>query len=85
MDIVFTEAFTTAADGCIQCQATVDGKPVICQFTLGALEDVSPDTADMSPDEQFQMNMERLHAIAQEKIFKGKIENGTVRVSGEDV
>jgi hypothetical protein len=85
MDIVFTEQFTAAADGGIQCEIKVDGKPVACTFSLGALEDVNPDTADMSPEDQFQMNMERLHAIAQEKIFKGKIENGTLRVTGEDV
>jgi len=85
MEIVFTEEFTTAADGSIHCEVKVDGKSVNCQFTLGALEDVSPDTADMAPSAQFQMNMERLHAIAQEKIFKGKIENGALSVTAGDV
>lgn len=85
MEIVFTEEFTTAADGSVVCEIKIDGKPVACSFSLGALEDVNPDTADLAPGEQFQMNMERLHAIAQEKVFKGKIENGALRVTAEDV
>lgn len=85
MNIEFTEQFTTNADGSIACEIKVDGSAVSCTFTLGALEDVNPDTADLGPAEQFQMNMERLHAIAQEKIFKGKVEGGKLEVTGADV
>ena len=85
MNIEFTEQFTTNADGTIVCEIKVDGKPVNCTFTLGCLEDVNPDTADLDPAGQFQMNMERLHAIAQEKIFKGKVEGGKLEVNGGDV
>ena len=85
MNIEFTEQFSTNADGSIACEIKVDGKAVPCTFTLGCLEEVNPDTADLAPAEQFQMNMERLHAIAQEKILKGKMEGGKVEVTGGDV
>jgi len=85
MEIVFNEQFTTAADGGIACEVQVDGKAVSCQFSVGALEDVNPETADLGSAGQFQMNMERLHDLAREKILRGKLDNGAVLVSGEDV
>lgn len=85
MNIEFTEQFSTNADGTIGCEIKVDGKIVACTFTRGCLEEVNPDTAELDPAGQFQMNMERLHAIAQEKILKGKMEGGKVECTGADV
>lgn len=84
MEIQFKGPATEVEEG-VSYQAIVDGKPVTCLFSRGALEDVNPETADYSPMDQFAFNQERMEALAQEKILRGKIEGGIVRVGASDV
>ncbi len=85
MEIKFTESYTAAADGSVTCEIDVGGNKVACRFTAGALEDVNPDTADLDADGRFQMNMERLHALAHEKLMKSKVTSGSIEITASDV
>lgn len=85
MDIQFPGPTVPANDGGISFKALVDGQVVACKFSMEALQDVNPEFAAASPEDQFQASKSRLLAIAETKIRAGKVSNGCVQVFTNDL
>lgn len=65
--------------------ATVNGKTVICHVTDNALKDIDPANRMASSKEQFQQNQYELQNIAERLIRAGRINNGILTITSQDV
>jgi hypothetical protein len=88
-EIIFSGKWTTETGqlpsvGAI-FMATVNDKPVSCRVTKDALEDIDPANRMASSEEQFQQNQYELQNIAERLIRAGRINNGILTITSQDV
>lgn len=65
--------------------ATVNGEQVRCRVTTDALQDIDPENRMASPEDQFLQNQHELKTIAEGLIRDGRVNNGILTITSEDV
>lgn len=69
----------------ITFEAIVDGNRVLCQINMEALQDIDPSNAMNEPMEQFKANEYLFQEIAEALILGGKVQNGQIFISSNDI
>jgi hypothetical protein len=69
----------------VSFQATVDGTHIVCRVDSDVLQDIDPQNRFNNALSQFESNQSTLQNIAEELIRNGKIKDGQLRITKNDI